>query len=404
MQDKGLQAAALKLRDMIADLAGGTSLNTFVYPLDEIADGRQMKVVISTKYMDDEAIRAEVYFGKEWRNTLVCVRPKSAGDLTENASFLISAQRLRVCDDLKSKLEKDKLPQLAKYRQREEGDLRSKLKSAYGEWMKPGGRGDKIYFRPIECDLDTTAILNQVREAFGAEALDNAIRTELTEAAEEGKRFDELRLLFLKLLGKPVLVETEDLRKRARALCNEANEIVMVRGKTFYNQQNPAPTTFAEDVLLYLKRYGPSPPAEEAGITKPEHPPDEYPEKKPAEETEEAKAKEPQPGRQLVIRTEAHATPFSLQTDVEGKLRSGDRVTGLEVVIEGQGLEEAGSLSELLSELRGKGGQIQANLKLELTLATPQHKQEILKLLDRLPIPVDGQVRAILEVETDEAS
>jgi len=404
LQDKGLQAAALKLRDMIADLAGGTSLNTFVYPLDEIADGRQMKVVISTKYMDDEAIRAEVYFGKEWRNTLVCVRPKSAGDLTENASFLISAQRLRVCDDLKSKLEKDKLPQLAKYRQREEGDLRSKLKSAYGEWMKPGGRGDKIYFRPIECDLDTTAILNQVREAFGAEALDNAIRTELTEAAEEGKRFDELRLLFLKLLGKPVLVETEDLRKRARALCNEANEIVMVRGKTFYNQQNPAPTTFAEDVLLYLKRYGPSPPAEEAGITKPEHPPDEYPEKKPAEETEEAKAKEPQPGRQLVIRTEAHATPFSLQTDVEGKLRSGDRVTGLEVVIEGQGLEEAGSLSELLSELRGKGGQIQANLKLELTLATPQHKQEILKLLDRLPIPVDGQVRAILEVETDEAS
>jgi len=67
-------------------------------------------------------------------------------------------------------------------------------------------------------------------------------------------------------------------------------------------------------------------------------------------------------------------------------------------------LEEAGSLSELLSELRGKGGQTQANLKLELTLATPQQKQEILKLLDRLPIPVDGQVRATLEVETDETS
>jgi len=404
LQDKGSQAAALKLRDLIADLAGGTSLNTFVYPLDEIADGRQMKAVISTKYMDDDAIRDEIYFGKEWRNTLVLIRPKSAGDLTENTSFLISAQRLLVCDDLKGKLEKDKRPQLAKYRQREEGDLRSKLKSAYGEWMKPGGRRDKIYFRPIECDLDTTAILNQVREAFGAEILDDAIRAELAEAAEEGKRFDELRLLFLKLLGGPVLVETEDLRKRARALCNEAGEIVMVRGKTFYNQQNPAPATFAEDVVLYLKQYGPSPPAEEVGITEAEGPPVEYPEKKPPEEAEEVEVKEPRPGRQLVIRTEAHATPFSLQTDVEGKLRGGDRVTGLEIVIEGQGLEEAGSLSELLSELRGKGGQTQVNLKLELTLATPQHKQEILKLLDRLPIPVDGQVRAILEVETDEAS
>ena len=404
LQDKGSQEAALKLRDLIADLAGGTSLNTFVYPLDEIADGRQIKAVISTKYMDDEAIRAEIYFGKEWRNTLVFVRPKSAGDLTKNASFLISAQRLRVCDDLKSKLEKDKLPQLAKYRQREEGDLRSKLKSAYGEWMKPGGRGDKIYFRPIECNLDTTAILNQVREAFGAEILDGAIRAELAEAAEEGKRFDQIRLSFLKLLGRPVLIEPEDLRKRTRALCNEAGEIVMVRGKTFYNQQNLAPANFGEDVVLYLKQYGPS-PVEEVEIAKPEHPPVEYPpERKPPEEAEEAKAKEPRPGRQVVVRTEAHATPFSLQTDVEGKLRSGDRVTGLEVTIEGQGLEEAGSLSELLSELRSKGGQTQADLKLELTFATPQQKQEILKILDRLPIPVDGQVKATLEVQTDETS
>jgi hypothetical protein len=403
LQDKGSQAAALKLRDMIADLAGGTSTNTFVYPLDEIAGGRQMKVVISTKYMDDEAIRNEFYFGKEWRNTLVFVRPKSAGDLTENTSFLISAQRLLVCGDLKDKLEKDKKPQLAKYRQREEGDLRSRLKSAYGEWMKPGGRGDKIYFRPIECNLDTTAILNQVREAFGAEILDDAIRAELEVVTEEGKRFDELRLSFLKLLGRPVLVEPEDLRKRARALCNQAGEIVMVRGKTFYSQQNPAPASFSEDVMLYLERYGPS-PVEEVEITEAEAPPVEYPEEKPPEKKEEIEVEELRPGRQVVVRTEAHATPFSLQTDIEGKLRSGDWVTGLEVTIEGQSLEEAGSLSDLLSELRGKGGQTQANLKLELTLPGPQRKQDILKLLDRLPIPVEGKVSATLEVESEESS
>jgi len=403
LQDKGSQAAALKLRDLIADLASGTSLSTFVYPLDEIPDSRQMKVVISTKYMDDEAIREEIYFGKEWRNILVFVRPKSAGDLTENTSFLISAQRLLVCDDLKGKLEKDKQPQLSQYRQREESELRGKLKSAYGEWMKPGGRGDKIYFRPIECELDTTAILNQVREAFGAEILDDAIRAELAEAAEEGKRYDELRLSFLKLLGRPVLVEPEDLRKRARALCNETDEIMMVRGKTFYSQQNPAPVNFSEDVVLYLKQYGPS-PVEEVEITAVEHPPVEYPEEKPPEGAEEVKTKELRPGRQVMVRTEAHATPFSLQTDVEGKPRSGDRVTGLEVTIEGQGLEEAGSLSELLSDLRSKGGQTQASLKLDLTLASPQQKQEILKLLDRLPIPVEGKVSATLEVESDEGN
>ncbi len=403
LQDKGSQEAALKLRDLIVDLAGGTSLNTFIYPLDEILDGRQMKVVISTKYMDDEAIREEVYFGKEWRNTLIFVRPKSAGDLTQNTGFLIGAQRLLVCDDLKDKLEKEKQPQLAKYRQREEGDLRARLKSAYGEWMKPGGRRDKIYFRPIECDLDTAAILSQVRDAFGAEILDGAIRAELTEAAEEGKRFDALQLSFLKLLGKPVLIEPEDLRKRVRALCNEAGEIVMVRGKAFYSQQNPAPANFAEDVVLYLERYGPS-PVEEVEITTVEGPPARYTEEKPPEEAEEAGVKELRPGRQVIVRTEDHATPFSLQTDVEGKLRSGDRVTGLEVMIEGRGLEEAGSLSEMLAELRSKGGHAQATLKLELTLPGPHRKQEVLKLLDRLPIPVEGKVSATLEVESDETS
>jgi len=44
-------------------------------------------------------------------------------------------------------------------------------------------------------------------------------------------------------------------------------------------------------------------------------------EKKPREEAEEVK--ELHPGRQVVVQTEAHATPFSLQTDAEGKLRSG---------------------------------------------------------------------------------
>jgi hypothetical protein len=403
LQDKGSRAAAFKLRDLIFELSGGTSLNTFVYPLDEIVDSRQMKVVISTKYMDDEAIRDEVYFGKEWRNTMVFVRPKSAGDLTENASFLVSAQRLLVCDELEGKLEKDKQSQLNKYRQREESDLQAKLKSTYGEWMKPGGRGEKIYFRPIECELDTPSILKQVREAFGAEILDDAIHTELETVAEEGKRFDTLQLSFLKLLGRPVLVEPEDLRKRARALCNEAGEMVMVRGKTIYSQQNPAPLIFTDDVVLYLKQYGPS-PSEEVEIVKTERPQGEYPEKKPPEEVEEVKTKEPRPGRQVVVRTEAHATPFSLQTDVEGKLRSGDLVTGLEVTIEGQGLEEAGSLSGLLSDLKGKGGQTKARLKLEITLPKPQQKQEILKILDRLPIPVEGQVSATLEVESGESS
>lgn len=401
LQDEGPKEATRKLRDLIANLAGGTSTNTFIYPEDEIIDSRQMKVVISMKYMDDEAIRNEVYHGKEWRNTLIFVRPKSAVDLTTSTSFLISAQRLVVCDDLMGKLEKDKQPQLRELRTREEEDLRSKLESLYGEWMKPGGRGDKVYFRPIECKLNTSAILRLVRESFSAEVLDAAIIAELEEAAEEGKRFEELQISFLKLLGRPMLVEPEDLRKRVRSLCNESGKVVMVRGKSLYDQQNQAPSNFAEDVMLYLKQYGPG-PGEAIEIPEvrpvPVEPPGMTPETKV-----ETRAKELCPGRQVVVHTEPHATPFNLQTDVEGKLRSNDRVSSLEITIEGQSLEEAGSLSALLSELRNKGVETRISLKLNVVPIRPQQKEEVLKLLGRLPIPVDGKTSATLRVESEEA-
>ena len=56
-----------------------------------------------------------------------------------------------------------------------------------------------------------------------------------------------------------------------------------------------------------------------------------------------------------LYRLSDHSQHHGGKADIEGTLRSGDWVTGLEVKIEGQSLQEAGSLSDLLSELKGKG-------------------------------------------------
>jgi len=398
LQEHGPTDARLKIGQLLAEIAGGGA-NTFIYPLDQVPDSRQLKIVVSTHYLDDEALREEFYRGREWRNSVIFVRPKTVGDLAGNESLLLSAQRLLVCEQMEREVSKELLPQLKEFKQREESDLKGKLRGNYGEWMKPVGRGEKIYFLPKDCNLNVAEILKGVKETYGAEVLDEAILTELEEAGERGKRFDELRLAFLKLLGKPILVEPDALRDRVRHLCNHQGRIVMERGKVLYHKENPAPVNFAEDVTLYATPYGPA-PAGEVEIEKREEERGEVAvEVPPGEKPSEVAIKQPPPGRWVVIKTQEHATPFSLQTDVEGRLRADDRVATLTITLKGKGLEEAEQLGGFLTTFRRKGGDPNVTLQLRLRAGSPLDKQEVLRLLDQLPVPTDGTVVAELEVE-----
>ena len=404
LRQDGPEAARFRLAELLGQIAGGP--NTFVYPVEAVPNQQSMRVVVSTRYLDDDALR-EFYHGREWRNTLLVVRPKMSGDLAATERFLLSAQRLLVCEQLKRDLEaakdKDKLAQLKDYVEREEGDLKAKLAANYGEWMKPGMREGKLYFRPLDCSLNAQEVLRTVRESWGAEMLDDAILAELRNAAESGVRFDRLRQTFLMVPGKPILVAPEDLRERALALCNQQGEVVMVRGKNVYGPENPAPRNFAEDVMFYLKVHGPAvvgmEQLEKAGI--------EYviqaEETRPSEKPMGVIVEEPTPpGRCILIKSDRHTTPFNLQTDVEGRLRHDDRIRAIEVEVDSSGLQEAGPLSHLLESTRTRGGETQVTLRLRVGLPATVNKQEALKILDQLPIPVEGTIAATLEVLADE--
>jgi len=366
-----------------------------------------MRVVLSTQYLDDEPLR-EFYHGREWRNTLLVVRPKVAGDLAATERFLLSAQRLLVCKQLKPDLEaakaKDKLARLKEYAGREESDLKGKLAANYGEWMKPGMREGKLYFRPIDCSLNAQEVLRLARESFGAEVLDDAILAELRNAGENGVRFDRVRQAFLMVVGKPILVDSEILRERVLALCNQQGEVVMVRGKNVYGPENRAPRNFAEDAMLYLKAHGPAvvgvEQLDKAGIEYVIPEPEEVP---PDEAPGKAEVGEPAlPGRCIQVKSDRHRTPFNLQTDVEGRLRGDDRIKAIEIEVDGGGLQEAGPLSHLLERVRSDGGETEVKLRLRVALPTTVGKQEVLKILDQLPIPVEGTIAAALEVLVDE--
>lgn len=395
LKDEGSLKPRTKLAEIIKERL--KPVKAYVHPIEQIPDTRQLKIVVSTKHLSDEEASKTIFHGREWRNTVILVRPKIVGDLAEGEDLLLRVLRLTVCEDMEKEVSKKKTTQLRELKQREKTELDSRISGAYGEWMKPVA-GEKLFFRPIECSLDSQQILSKVRDSFGAEALDEAVTVELTDAKEKGRRYEDIRVTFLKQLGKPILIDLEGLKKRVLTL-HGMGKVILERGKTLYGPQNPPPDML-DDMVLYLKDYVVARVPKTQVITTPEtavtvipHVTGELPfTPKVPDSTEIA-----EPVKTITYETKEYATPFSLQTEVEGRLVIGDRVRKLTLFISGEGLQETSKIEQLAVDV----GQGSLKIDLEMELQFPQwiSKEQLLKLLDSLPVPLKGQVKAKIEME-----
>ena len=66
-------------------------------------------------------------------------------------------------------------------------------------------------------------------------------------------------------------------------------------------------------------------------------------------------------------------------------------------------MEEAGKLEELLADFKTKKGVSQIELSVKLWMPRAMAKDELMKLLGKLPVPSDGTIKATLEVEKRES-
>ena len=401
------KAAREKLAKVIKGFLKGMEVS--IYPLDvEIPDNRHLRVVVSTRFVDSDEIRDKILHGREWRNTVILIRPKAGGDLAQSEELLIRAQRILVCEVMDQEVGTNKKKALAEYRQQQEDELRERVRQAYAEWMKASGKGAQVHFRPIECALSTEDIADKVMNAASTEVVDEAIIAELDEAKEQGRRFDELKSIFMKQAGKPLLLNIGTLPSRVRSLC-DTGEIVLDLGKRLYDKNNPPPEVL-DEMRMYLAQYGPSSPPEVVILLG-----------KGSEE--EMRGKEgpgyvsvSQSGGALLevnetvgevekvrITSAEHTTPFKMITELEGRLSSGDRVVGMNISLRGMGLEEARNLEELLTDFKSKSGISHVELSLRLIMPQPIAKDEVMKLLGKLPLPSEGTIKATLEVEKHES-
>jgi len=394
-----------KLAEVIKGFLKGMEVS--IYPLDtEIPDTRQLRVVVSTKFLESDEIRDKVFHGREWRNMVILVRPKTGGDLAQSEELLIRAQRILVCEAMELEVGADKKKALSEYQQQQEDELRERVQRAYGEWMKASGKGAQVYFRPVACELSSEDIADTVRGAASTEVVDDAIIADLDEAREQGRRFDELKSMFMKQAGRPLLLDAEILPSRVRSLC-ASGEIVLELEKRLYDKNNP-PHEILDEMRLYLAQYGPSAPT--GVVITPEKEAEkvapgqkvEYEQVGEVSDTAVKEEKAVAEVETVPVTSQEHTTPFKMITELEGRLSSDDRVAAVTISLQGKAMEEAGNLEQLLADFKSKKGISQIELSLKLWMPRAMAKDELMKLLGKLPVPSEGTIKATLEVEKHE--
>jgi len=104
-----------------------------------------------------------------------------------------------------------------------------------------------------------------------------------------------------------------------------------------------------------------------------------------------------EPVKTISFETKEYATPFNLQTEVEGRLVSDDRVKKVTLFITGEGLQDTAKLEQLATDLAQ--GALKVDLEMELQFPQWISKEQLLRLLERVPVPLIGQVKAKIEME-----
>jgi hypothetical protein len=104
-----------------------------------------------------------------------------------------------------------------------------------------------------------------------------------------------------------------------------------------------------------------------------------------------------EPVKTIPFETKEYATPFNLQTEVEGRLVSDDRVKKVTLFITGEGLQDTAKLEQLTTDLAQ--GALKIDLEMELQFPQWISKEQLLRLLERVPVPLRGQVKAKIEME-----
>ncbi len=274
---EGQAQAAEFIRNLIRQTAGGEHL--ILYPEEPMPVplmGSALKIVVALEPVsNDRAL--DLLKGQD--NTVVLIAPKPVvrGRITQDREFLLRAMRVIVCEEL-LKQQTKRSTEVRRLRDQYQRDLGRHLHEAYGQWMRlsrinPLGEEPQFIVRSSECTLSGSAIREAVQKFYDVDSVRQGVAEVLRYQGQMAARGSEEAGLTIRQLagelrryaGMPMVLDMSRLEEALRAMVadpsSDSGAVIQV-GKALYGYDTPTlPTAISQDWRVWLKRYGPEPPA-----------------------------------------------------------------------------------------------------------------------------------------------
>lgn len=274
---EGQARAAEHLRGLIRQAVGEEHLTLYPEePLPQPLSSGALKVVVSLEPMTaDQALNLL----REQDNTVVLIAPKPVlrGRLTQDREFLLRALRVLVCEEL-LKQQTKRQTEVRALKRKYEQELHERLSAAYGQWMRLSrlndlGEEPRFIVRPEPCSLSGDSIRQAIRRAYDADSVRQGLARLLRQAGQGAARGSEAAGLTVGQLqdglrrypGLPMAVDRDRLEEALRAMVADSSPesgAVVQAGRALYGYTGPPlPSIVSPDWRVWLKKYGPEPPA-----------------------------------------------------------------------------------------------------------------------------------------------
>jgi len=372
----------------------------YVHPIEEVPEDKRIKIVVSLKDLTQGEIE-EFYRGREYRNTIILVEPKRRMDLRSEVDLLNIAQRIVISEERKEEVKEEVRKLVFELLKKDKIELMNRLDEIYGNWIKFIQTEKGIEGRRITCEL--REIRARGRESYDVETIKSEI-TESLDGKEKGVEVKDLMEDFYVILGKPLIFERSTVDRAIMERLKEG-KVVVEKGGKVYDEKN-LPPRIEDSMILRLKEYYKPPPEiiEEEKIEERIRVTPLWEEKIPPTPEKELEfgVKPPQPPLTVEVKptvdleTGTYRTPYRLAGELERKLLEDDVIKSVDMTIEAK-LSSVEELAKFVEQL--KAGKAKFGLKLDVSLEGVYSKSDLLRLMDQLPIPEEGGMKAKLKVE-----
>ena len=372
---------------------------------DEIPDTDKIKIVVSLKALNQSEI-GDFYKGKEYPNRIILYIPKE-GDITKNIDILTIAERLHLSSKFKEGASADNRRLIEDMESRDNKHLRDKLFSEiYGYWVKITGfvDGKVTSYRLIPCSIGD--LRNKVKATYNIDTIKDEILNSL-EGKEVGLKLEDILYDFSTKPSKPIILTEMLFNEAVKSLHEEGEIIIEYKGKT-YTKDTGLPLLKSSMKVMLEKYYRPPVEVVEEKLHKPIEPPIEKapPTIPVAEEGGEKVSiiEAPPKSPPQVITIPQVPSIFRLSEELERRIPRGRKVNSAKLLFEDLEFKDFEDLKDFIKRIAntvsGKAT-VPSNVCLTLEFNEAMSKEDLIRLVDNLPVMSGREVKLQAEVKVE---